>query len=345
MPTLEPYFTLPGTAGNYLSTPDVNLLDADSAHCHQSKGQWGAVSVSQSTALSPVFGDFHFSCSIPSGTNVTNLYQSPAGTPTTTGIAISGSTAYAFSLYAAMEDATACQLEVRVNQYNSGGSLLAQTIVDAKATITDGFVEYGGSFTSEATAAYAIPRLVLWGVDGAGTEKFYWDAVCFRIGSTATFVPSLRIVGDLDLRARVACDLTPSADMAVISKDGASGRSYKLLMDNSGTIQVVHWSGTTAEQQFSEALSGYGYADGEWIDVRATVDVSTGGASFYADGAPVGTDTGITGAVDVGDAPIEVGRTNRFGAELFAGDIEWAEVRDGIDGPVVARVDPTDVVL
>ena len=48
------YVTLPGAAGNYISTDDVNLLDADSAHLQQSVGQWSVGALSTTHVL---FGD------------------------------------------------------------------------------------------------------------------------------------------------------------------------------------------------------------------------------------------------------------------------------------------------
>ena len=36
----DKYLYLPGASGNYASVADVNLLDADTAHIHQSIGDW-----------------------------------------------------------------------------------------------------------------------------------------------------------------------------------------------------------------------------------------------------------------------------------------------------------------
>ena len=55
-----PFITFPGTSGNYISTDDVNLLDADTAHLQQSNGNWGGAGGVASAVLSsevtPVFG-------------------------------------------------------------------------------------------------------------------------------------------------------------------------------------------------------------------------------------------------------------------------------------------------
>ena len=50
-----PYVTFPGTAGNYVSTADVNLLDSDTAHFHQAlSALWSAGALSTTHVL---FGD------------------------------------------------------------------------------------------------------------------------------------------------------------------------------------------------------------------------------------------------------------------------------------------------
>lgn len=48
------YVIFPGTPGNYISTQDVNLLDADTAHLQQSTGLWTAGVLSTDH---PLFGD------------------------------------------------------------------------------------------------------------------------------------------------------------------------------------------------------------------------------------------------------------------------------------------------
>ena len=45
----QPYVTFPGTTGNYISTPDTNLLDADTAHLAQSDGGYRQASTTGGT--------------------------------------------------------------------------------------------------------------------------------------------------------------------------------------------------------------------------------------------------------------------------------------------------------
>ena len=53
------FLSLPGTSGHYADTPDINLLDADTAHMHQSLGWWKQEDYTTLTLETdqPMFGD------------------------------------------------------------------------------------------------------------------------------------------------------------------------------------------------------------------------------------------------------------------------------------------------
>ena len=57
----DAHFLLDGAS--FISTPNVNLLDADTAHSQQSIGSWLVLSrgknIQQVQVLPPVYGDFH----------------------------------------------------------------------------------------------------------------------------------------------------------------------------------------------------------------------------------------------------------------------------------------------
>ena len=156
-----------------------------------------------------------------------------------------------------------------------------------------------------------------------------------------TFVPSLRIVGDLDIEAKLAADdYTPTADITIVdclnSNDG-----YRLAITTGDLIELSYGNGSSDRTQTSTAT---GLSDGTAHVIRATVDVSTGAVVYYIDGVQHDTDTMTTGAGTVTDiTDLYVGATSAD-AELFDGDVYYVEVRDGIDGPVVARMDADDWV-
>ena len=60
-------FKLPGSADHFIETDDINLLDADSAHIHQSEGFWNTVNhgigvpaanIVQSQDIPALFGSY-----------------------------------------------------------------------------------------------------------------------------------------------------------------------------------------------------------------------------------------------------------------------------------------------
>ena len=166
----------------------------------------------------------------------------------------------------------------------------------------------------------------------------------------------LDIVGDIDLRLRIAADdYTPALDTVILGKWTSAGdeRSYRLrLVGITGKLDLS-WStdgtvGTTVEVESSVALSTI---DTEIIWVRATLDVSNGNVNFYTsdDGdnwTLLGSaDQGGGGATSInsGTGVLEIGSQNIGAAANFAGKVYRAQVYDGIAGTLVFDADPQDV--
>ena len=170
-------------------------------------------------------------------------------------------------------------------------------------------------------------------------------------GNTATTpdAASLDIVGDIDLRARIAADdWTPAAEDYVIAKYTTTGnqRSYALTIDTTGVL-VFRWSndGTAALSASSTAATGFTDGTTHWI--RATLDVDNGAAgktvTFYTseDGVTwtqLGTavTTGGTTSIFAGTGVLEIGGRDAGTAELFAGKFFRGQVLSGIAGTSVA---------
>lgn len=154
---------------------------------------------------------------------------------------------------------------------------------------------------------------------------------------------ALDIVGDIDLRCRVALDdWTPALDPAFVSKFGPPGdRSYLLTMSGNGKINMS-WTedGTATKLAFSDSNV---LTDGEIKWVRATLDVDDGasgnavkhylsddGSDWTQLGSTV-TTAGVT-SIYSGAQTVEVGANSSGGQRKLVGKVFRAEIYDGIDG-------------
>jgi len=327
-----PYVTFPGVNGNSITTPDVNLLDADTAHVSQSLGDWnvrGTLSArEQSQAITPVFGDYHGLMSFGAGYN---------GVATTGGLAafpVIASTVYTASVSFASPTVGLTSL-IELHWFDSGGVQLSYDFEEI--TPTAGWQRHHVTATAPANAVTASVWLSNGGGSGAGT--LYWDAACLREGSDPTFVPSLRIVGDLDMSVRAAVTNYDSGVSQYFCSSLTANIGFSMyLLGN--LIYGRYGDGASTRPSWSNALS---VVDGAAYTFRYTMDVSTGVAAFSQDGAAIGGSTQTVSPGAVSGLALSVGAAG--GSSPLSGDIYWAEVRDGIDGPIVARFDAADIPL
>ena len=155
---------------------------------------------------------------------------------------------------------------------------------------------------------------------------------------------ALSITGDIDLRARVALDSwTPATPQSLITKFGDT-RSYWFGVDPGGILHL-EWSsdGTNDIVRVSTVRVGVANHSTKWV--RATLKVNNGAggheATFYVsdDGVSwqqlgaVVTTTGTT-AIFGGSYPVQVG-TYAAEGQPMAGNVYYAEIRNGINGSVV----------
>jgi len=166
---------------------------------------------------------------------------------------------------------------------------------------------------------------------------------------------AVSITSDIDIRVRVAADdWTPAIAVAnLVSKwpGGAlSVLSYYLGIRDNGFLTLT-W--VNAAEDFvvrnSTVATGLANEIGKWV--RATLDADNGVAGhdvkFYtsADGdnwIQLGTTVTMPGITDINDSPsiLEIGSRDTGSQGLAVAKIYYAEVRNGIDGPVVAKFDP-----
>lgn len=190
---------------------------------------------------------------------------------------------------------------------------------------------------------------------GTGVE-FGYDGEDFVLlpGTAGNYVSTpdaaaLDIVGDIDIRARIAADdWTPAAEDYVIAKYTTTGnqRSYALTIDTTGVL-VFRWSndGTAALSASSTVPTGFTDGSTHWI--RATMDVDNGAAgktaTFYTseDGVTwtqlgAAVTTGGTTSIFASTAVLEIGSSTGGTASQFAGKFFRGSVLSGIAGTSVA---------
>jgi hypothetical protein len=191
--------------------------------------------------------------------------------------------------------------------------------------------------------------------NGTGVE-FGYDGEDFVLlpGASGDYVSTpdaaaLDIVGDLDIRARVALDdWTPAAESTLIAKYTATGnqRSYALAVTSGGNL-ILRWSEDGTAESSETSSAAVSASAGETVWVRATLDVDNGSSdaavNFYTsdDGTTwtaLGTEqlVGATTSVFASTAVLEIGAQTGGTVNRLAGKFFQGSVLDGIGGTSVA---------
>lgn len=321
---------------SYISTPDVNLLGADTAHLQQSVGGWeegaGATTAApvQSTDLTPQFGDYHGKWTadaatswIRSGDNLgEGLFPASPGTQYTAACDVAGVVA------------GGATIEIRIGWYDSTPNALGTSSVSQIAVPSD-WTRISITATSPASTAWGAIQLI--GRTATNGDVFYFDAVCAAEGSDATFVPSLRIVGDLDVRAKIAASLS-AVETVHNMYAGGGARAFRLVPQTDGSFDF--WYTLDGSSAIVRGSNVGVLTAGTDHEIRATRDTSDQ-VEFYVDDVGSGSVSGgSVGALSgAGGTPLYIGGRVPAASDYLTGKVYWAEVRDGIDGPVVARFD------
>ncbi|HEX2657857.1 MAG TPA: hypothetical protein VHU40_06280 [Polyangia bacterium] len=211
---------------------------------------------------------------------------------------------------------------------------------------------YGLEWGEQLTAG---TRTDTGAANGTGVEFGYSGEDYLRVTGTSgdyastPDAASLDIVGDIDLRVKVALDdWTPAAESTLIAKYTATGnqRSYALAVTATGAL-IFRWSedGTAEKSETSSAAVSASNGGVTWV--RATLDVDVGGTDaevkFYtsSDGSTwtqLGTTqaNGATTSIFASTAVLELGSQTGGTVNRAAGKIFRAEVLSGIGGTSVA---------
>lgn len=211
---------------------------------------------------------------------------------------------------------------------------------------------YGIEWGEQLTAG---TRTDTGATSGTGVE-FGYDGEDFLLldGTSGNYAStpdaaSLDIVGDIDLRVRVAMtDWTPAAEQTLIAKYTATGnqRSYALAVTATGAL-IFRWSenGTAEKTETSSAVNTFVNGSTHWV--RATMDVDNGSSdaavNFYTseDGSTwtaLGAQqlNGATTSIFASTAVLELGSQTGGTVNRLAGKIFRAQVLSGIGGTAVA---------
>lgn len=323
----EKYLSLPGTSGNYASTPDVNLLDANTAHFEQSRGIWSwqsqtSISIDSSRSY---FGNNSLRCWISgSSTTIQPRMISPAD-----GISVGPGDTITMSLFVYTEkDGQEGQLRYRFWD-DEGNTVLSADFGDSTELEQNqwSMIDY----TSEVPAG--ATRVGWWiYVTNAGPGDECWiDAVCLKTDSEdPTFVPSHRIVGDFEARARFSPHTwRPNSPMGVFNAFGllriAEDGRFRFHYDYDGGSAQID-SGAVPETWGEEEIRVIArqedqvifqrHFEGEWVTINSR-DLPH----------------------HILLRPLHVAGSSSW---PFHGNFYSFELRDGVDGPVVARFEPAN---
>lgn len=208
-------------------------------------------------------------------------------------------------------------------------------------------------FTDPLKPAYATDIYAGSDASGAGPAS-YVDLP----GTSGNYVSTpdsaaLSITGDIDLRIKVAMDdWTPAAESQFVSKDDNGGaiRAWQFRVETNGTIGFI-WFDSAGGVHVTTSTTSTSLVDGSVKWVRATLDVDNGAAGrdikFYLsdDGvswSQLGATVTEAGTTNIRDTMgrVTIGAIGTTGAAgMLAGNVYYAEIRNGIDGTVVGRFD------
>lgn len=212
---------------------------------------------------------------------------------------------------------------------------------------------------SAAIGGYDLNTIVGTGANlkphPTGTALFY--------GANGDFISTpdsaaISVTGDIDIRVEAALDdWTPGAvpgdrELLLSKWDSAGNNSYALNVEGgSGNLRLIVSTDGSATTVYTSTAPPT-VANGERLWVRAALDVDNGSAgsdcTFFtsSDGGswtPLGSVvTGAVVSIFDGSADLEIGAFVSGTSGNLLGNVKRAQVRDGIDGALVADFNPLD---
>lgn len=266
----------------------------------------------------------------------------PSATLTSSGMPTVPGEAWSASLWIRKDPATpARSLQLKLGWFSaSGGAGFIGQVVTGLSS-TDTFTVFTVTGTAPAGTNFVRVDVTHTGTVAIGDTHYLDDVV---LGSV---VP---IIGDIDVRAELAMDdWTPATAMSVLGKYNTGNRSYRLDITTGGNLQF-YWTtdGNTDISRTSTAVVSASDGNIKWV--RAILDVDNGAAGhdvkFYTsdDGqtwVQLGTTVTTAGVTSIfhGSAALTVGSIFAGSTQNLVGNVFYVEIRNGIDGTVVAALD------
>ena len=355
----EKYLWLPGVAGNYAKAEPVNLLDADNAHLHQSIGSWvtlvSAAFIWQSTALTPVFGDFHGEWSMSDSVGNATALRASGDTTTSNDaqgkVPVSPGDKVGLSAYLGSDTVgVSGDADIALRLVFAPSNVVSdETAVPITAADEWVFARLPEQ-TAPAGTTHVVPQLIIRNGQGSGVKYFY-DAVTLYVNGVPAeeFVPSQKIVGDLDFEIDfdLPLDFTPPLNMGLAGdwEYNAGGWAFRNVSADGLNISITNAAGTNGYVTSSAAVLGITGREGERATVRLTLDLSdtATGINWYVDGE-VATVSGHA-YTDIGpDSTLDLQVPYDDDASEYEGKVYSFVLRDGIGGPIVAEYRPGDAL-
>jgi len=181
--------------GSFVSTEDINLFDADTAHLQQSRGTWDAGAIAPDTSSPGLYGDNVAQMARTGANAVATTAQGTGGAP------VKPSTQHSISVW--MKADADADFALTLMDFDAGGAQgLGAEVGRTPNVPANTWVEVVGLASTTGDAAFAAVRLrgYLPGTssNNPDTVNYEWKQVSLREGTDPTFYPSLWIAGTLD---------------------------------------------------------------------------------------------------------------------------------------------------
>lgn len=362
------HLSLPGTSGNYASTPDSAALRLSQNWVPWSEDvtQWGNAGFNLAAPVSNVYADPTGAVTV--GTLEDNDAARYEGRRAVQAAIPNDGATYQIAFIVRKDFAAThragvnfrCQSGgtqvIRVMRFALDGtnaSACTVTSYDADYWLVTGTVTNNSSgnvlLTADFFPAVSTTKGGSDNPSGVGTTAFGW----VRVQRSNTLLPYVKTAGVANkgrIDIRLAMTANDSTELVMIAKDQLPTRGWFFRKSGSGNLKFA-WSsnGSSVAVESNSSVGGL-YVVGQKSYVRVTLDTDDGSGSrvtrFYKS-----LDAGVTwnleqtitvpSVVPIFDTESLLTIGMRGGGAYFSGKIHYAELRNGIDGPVVARFDPS----
>lgn len=306
------------------------MLDSDTANLWQGVGEWeGTFGAPTSVAVDQSEGDDFGSLKV-----VASAAGHAIGYDATNRLPVAAATPLSFA-YMVQVPVTGDYL-FRAREWNAVD--VVQNNHDDTIGLTAGvWYQYTKSYTTRADAVTVDFQIRDINSLISATEITRIKNVVVRQDASTTFLPSVRVIGDIEIETDISTKWATGANQTIAGSAGGDGGGAGQYITG-GALRAIFLTGAGAGYP---AMDVHGLAD----DVRATFKwtrvVSSGLSTAYIDDVSTGTSTDLAGepVLYAGDDFV-IGEAS--GLANIDGEVYSVALRDGIGGPVVAMMNPQD---